>query len=142
MKTRIALIGPMGCGKSTIGQALARACHFRFVDVDQFIEETERRTVKQIFEQDGEKIFRQIESKAISEVCHRDQAVIATGGGAVIDATNREIISNSCHVVFLHAKITTLLERTRGDSNRPLLTNNLPLCLSMNYCGCCYPAFC
>ena len=117
----------MGSGKSTLGPALARALNFRFIDVDHAIEEQQKKSIPEIFEQHGEKYFRQIESKMIAELCHRDKAVIATGGGAVLDRTNREIMQHASVVIFLRAKMTTLMERTRGDTNRPLLQTSDPL---------------
>ncbi len=111
----------MGSGKSTIGRALAHRLGREFVDIDVFITERCGVRIPVIFELEGEAGFRVREKQALDEVCGRQNAVIATGGGAVLDPTNRELLRRSGFVVYLHASPTVLWHRTRGDKNRPLL---------------------
>jgi shikimate kinase len=119
--TRIFLVGPMGAGKTTIGRKLARALRLRFVDCDQEIEQRTGATIPLIFEIEGEAGFRAREKRVVEEITREDGVVVATGGGAVLDPANRELLRERGFVVYLHAPLEHLLARTRGDSNRPLL---------------------
>jgi shikimate kinase len=118
---RIFLIGPMGAGKSTIGRHLADALHKTFIDSDHEIERHTGASVSLIFEIEGEEGFRRRESAMLEELTHRDDVVLATGGGAVLSALNRETLRNRGTVVYLQAPIATLVARTHRDRNRPLL---------------------
>lgn len=119
--TRIFLVGPMGAGKTTIGRKLARALRLRFVDCDQEIEQRTGATIPLIFEIEGEEGFRAREKRVVEEITREDGVVVATGGGAVLDPANRDLLRERGFVVYLHAPLEHLLARTRGDSNRPLL---------------------
>ena len=118
---RVFLIGPMGAGKSTIGRHLADALHKTFVDSDHEIERHTGASVSLIFEIEGEEGFRRRESSMLEELTQRDDVVLATGGGAVLSALNRETLKNRGTVVYLQAPIATLVARTHRDRNRPLL---------------------
>jgi len=119
--SRIFLVGPMGAGKTTIGRKLARALHLRFMDCDHEIEQRTGASIPLIFDIEGEPGFRAREKRVIDELTLMDDAVIATGGGAVLDPDNRKCLSERGFVVYLHAPLEHLLARTRGDTNRPLL---------------------
>ncbi len=115
------LIGMMGSGKTTVGRALARQLGKQFVDSD---EEVQRRTgvsIPHIFDVEGEAGFRQRESAAIADLVMRNDIVLATGGGAVLAAQNREILRQNGLVIYLKASVHDLWQRTRNDRNRPLL---------------------
>lgn len=120
-KRNVILIGPMGVGKTTIGRLLARALKMEFRDSDR---EIERRTgvgIPLIFELEGEAGFRRREKAMIAELAARPGLVLATGGGAVLDPENRRALSASGTVIYLHAEVPLLVERTARDSRRPLL---------------------
>jgi len=117
------LCGFMGCGKSTIGRVLANLLGVNFVDMDNYIEETENMTIAEIFKQKGEQHFRMLETKAIEELSGK-QMVIACGGGAMLNDKNAEIANKTGTVVFLDVPFKTCYERISGDNNRPLVVNN------------------
>lgn len=119
----IFLIGPMGAGKSTIGRQLAALLEKSFLDSDHEIECRTGTTIPIIFDVEGEPGFRQRESAVIDELTRRRGIVLATGGGVVLDPENRHHLRDRGFVVYLHADIETLVNRTRRDHNRPLLDN-------------------
>src|SRR5258706_2498322 len=102
---RIVIVGFMGCGKSTVAQALARNLACKAIDLDSFITEQEGRSPAQIIEQDGEAAFRQIETQALREALQNSEArVFALGGGAWTIAANRHLVSDhDCLTVWLDA---------------------------------------
>jgi len=117
------LVGPMGAGKSAVGRQLARILHLEFVDSD---EEIERRTgvdIPFIFEKEGEAGFRKREVRVIDELTQRDGVVLATGGGAIVDADNRSRLGGRGYVVYLYTSVGQQLERTQRGRERPLLSN-------------------
>lgn len=129
------LIGPMGSGKSTIGRQLAARLRVPFVDVDAFIEERANKPILQIFEEDGECVFRAMEGEAIAEICNSgSQQVIATGGGAVTRAPNCQRMQEHGRVIWLDASPETLASRIAGKSKRPLLNGMDPLLKSRELC--------
>ena len=119
--SNVFLIGPMGAGKSTIGRQLAVLLKKDFLDTDHEIERCTGVTIPLIFEIEGEAGFRRREALAIDELTRKTNVVLATGGGAVLDADNRKALRERGSVVYLRAEIDILVERTRRDRNRPLL---------------------
>ena len=119
--SNIILIGPMGAGKTTIGRQIARVLAFDFFDSDKEIEHRTGVSIPLIFELEGEKGFRKREQDVIAELTKKNRIVLATGGGAVLDAENQKLLKRSGIVVYLCAGIDDLLERTAKDKNRPLL---------------------
>lgn len=115
------LIGPMGAGKSTIGRHLADLLHKDFLDSDLEIERRTGVSIPLIFEIEGEAGFRRREAAVIEELTAHPDAVLATGGGAVLAESNRDILHARGTVVYLEAPLETLLARTHRDKNRPLL---------------------
>jgi shikimate kinase len=118
------LVGFMGTGKSTVGQALAECLGWRFVDTDQVIVEREGRTIPELFETMGETYFREQESRVLEDVLDGDHQVVSTGGGSVLREANRETMRAGGFVVALTAPPSVLLERLRADANRPLLAGD------------------
>lgn len=118
---RIFLVGPMGAGKTTIGRRLAKVLKRRFIDSDQELERRTGATIALIFDIEGEAGFRQRERRLIDELTQLDDVVLATGGGAVLDAGNRAALTTRGFTVFLYAGLEELLARMRNDVNRPLL---------------------
>lgn len=118
----IVLIGPMGAGKSTTGRALAQALERAFVDLDSRIEHRAGRRIAEIFEHAGEAAFRALERTELCELLARaEPCVLATGGGAVLDAGSRRLMRERGFVVHLQVDVGTQLERLADDRDRPLL---------------------
>ena len=122
----IFLVGLMGAGKTTIGRLLARRLKRAFVDADHEIEGRCGVRIPVIFDIEGEAGFRAREAAVIDEVTGRDGIVLATGGGAVLDAANRRHLAARGTVIYLHSTPANLWERTRHDKNRPLLATADP----------------
>ena len=120
------LIGPMGSGKTAIGRRLATLLGLRFIDSDAEIEKRTGVDIRYIFEKEGEAKFRQRERDVIAELTALDDVVVATGGGAILDAANRERLAKTGTVVYLETTIDTLVRRTRAAKTRPLLMGDDP----------------
>lgn len=117
----IFLVGPMGAGKTTVGRRLADLRRMEFLDSDHEVEARTGVDIAFIFEKEGEAGFRRRERQAIAELCQRSNLVLATGGGAVMDADNRRCLSAHGFVVYLYASVDQQLARTERSDNRPLL---------------------
>lgn len=122
----IYLIGLMGAGKTTIGRQLAKSLKLPFYDSDKAIEESTGVDIPTIFEFEGEEGFRDREQKVIQELTEMRGIVLATGGGAILREENRSFLSATGFVVYLQCSIDRILERTRRDSQRPLLQTENP----------------
>jgi len=126
------LVGLPGAGKSTLGRTLARRLGLAFVDADAELERRLGVTIPMIFEIEGEAIFRDREEATLAELVARTGIVLATGGGVVIRALNRERLKANGTVLYLHADPATLRERTRRSRHRPLLNAADPLARLMD----------
>jgi shikimate kinase / 3-dehydroquinate synthase len=122
----IFLVGLMGAGKTTIGRLLARKLGKRFVDSDHEIEARTGASIPWIFEIEGEASFRRREADMIRELAGQHGLVLATGGGAVLDAGTRALLAERGTVIYLRAGINSILQRTSHDRNRPLLQTPNP----------------
>jgi shikimate kinase len=111
----------MGTGKTAVGRHLAAELHATFVDVDTAITKKAGKSIQNIFAAEGETAFRELERSVIAEVAGQDKTVIATGGGALLDPKNREYLEKNGMLIYLKAKVGTLLERLKDDLTRPLL---------------------
>lgn len=120
------LVGPMGAGKSAVGRQLARSLGRRFVDLDAEIEDRTGVDIGFIFEKEGEPGFRRREAALLDELTQLPDVVLATGGGAVMDAANQAALSSRGIVVYLEASVKQQLERTRMSRHRPLLQTGDP----------------
>jgi shikimate kinase len=120
------LVGPMGAGKSTVGRKLAQSLHLTFYDSDREIERRTGAAIPLIFELEGEAGFRAREGRMIERLVQLDGVVLATGGGAVLDADNRSRLAAGGTVIYLHASVNQQLARTSRDQNRPLLQTENP----------------
>jgi len=116
----------MGTGKSAVGSELAKKKRRRFVDLDELIELKEKRSIADIFAQDGEPYFRRVESKVLKEVAKEKNFVVGCGGGIVIDERNIKIMKKSGIVICLSAEPAVILKRVAGSSHRPLLNVKNP----------------
>ncbi|MGC9159443.1 MAG: shikimate kinase [Terracidiphilus sp.] len=131
---RIALTGFMGAGKSTVGRRLAERLEWQFIDVDEAIEAAAGMTIAEIFAQDGEAAFREMERAAIARMAADDATVLALGGGAIEDPATRTLLLTTPETLLVHLEIRleTALARCRcGNSVRPLLAD--PVSLASRY---------
>ena len=118
----IFLVGPMGSGKSSLGKKLAKSLNKKFIDTDKEIEKKENKTINEIFENNGERYFREKEKEFLIKIPNSLNMVIATGGGIVTDQENREKLKEN-KVIFLNASIERQSKRTSKSDKRPLLKN-------------------
>ena len=122
MKKHLYLSGFMGAGKSRIGRELAAKTGRPFYDSDKWIEEREGKTVKEIFEQEGEPYFRKKEKEALRKLAALDHpAIIALGGGVILDEENRSVLKESGITVYIKSSPQAIFERVRHSNKRPLL---------------------
>ena len=122
MKTSIALIGFMGTGKTAVGKALAQKLNKEFIEMDSLVEEKAGKTIPEIFRHDSEIAFRELEIDVTKEVSGRENAVIACGGGVVLNKINIDRLKEECIIVYLTASPRIILKRVLEDENeRPLL---------------------
>lgn len=117
----IFLIGPTGAGKSTIGKLLAKELKLNFYDSDQEIAKKAGADIAWIFDVEGERGFRQREEQIISELTALPNAVLATGGGAVLSANNRAMLAARGNVVYLQVSLAQQYQRLEFSQDRPLL---------------------
>jgi len=117
----ISLVGFMGSGKSTVGKILAGRLRFIFIGLDKIIELSEEREIKDIFKRDGEKYFRELETKIIRKIYKNKKCVFACGGGAVKRKENMNVIKNNSTVIYLDISAKNALDRLKDDKNRPLI---------------------
>jgi len=121
------LVGLPGSGKSTVGRQLARRLELPFVDSDHAIEARIGCPIRQYFEREGEESFRDVEAAVIEELTRGSQCVLATGGGAILRAANRQNLRQRSQVIYLKSSPDALFRRLRHDRNRPLLQVADPL---------------
>lgn len=124
MKT-IVLIGMMGSGKTTIGKLLGEKLTLRSIDIDVIIEQNEKRTVSEIFQNEGEKYFRNIERETIKKNFTNKDLIISLGGGAFEDQLTQELLLKNSTVIYLKTSSNIILERIKNNTNRPLLKNQM-----------------
>ena len=119
---KIVLCGFMGCGKSCIGWRLSKILNWEFADVDSYIENKTAMTVSEIFAQRGEVEFRKMETEAVGELLQKENIIIASGGGLVMNPVNVDLIHKLGGVIlFLDVPLAALQERLKNDKKRPLL---------------------
>jgi len=121
MTNNIVITGFMGVGKSTVGQLVAAKLGREFVDMDALIEQRQGRAISQIFAAEGEPYFRQLEADLCRELAHRHELVIATGGGALVNAANLRQMEAGGLVICLDCQPDELWRRIGHSDNRPML---------------------
>ena len=121
MRKNIILVGFMGTGKSVTGRIVAKQLNRTFVDMDAMIEERVGKRISEIFADEGEAHFRSLERALVQELMVREDLVIATGGGIVLNPDNINDFAKTGVVICLHADPDTILKRVAKDSHRPLL---------------------
>jgi shikimate kinase len=122
----LVLVGMMGAGKTTVGRRLAAKLNRQFLDSDDEIEKAAQMTIPEIFEKRGEAEFRAGEARVIARVLKDEGIVLATGGGAFVNAETRGLIKADAISVWLKAEAGVLFERVSRRSNRPLLKTANP----------------
>ena len=119
LKSNIVLIGMPGCGKTTVGKVLAKRSGYKFCDMDSYIQEISKKTIKELFEH-GEENFRDWETKACEELSKCNKTIIASGGGVVKREKNIEILKKSCTILFIDRPVERIINDVDINS-RPLL---------------------
>lgn len=119
----VVLVGPMGVGKSTVGQLLAERLGERFRDTDDDIVAAQGRSIAEIFVDEGEETFRAIEKRAVRRALAEHTGVLALGGGAILDADSRALLADR-RVVYLSMDVEEAVQRTGLNAARPLLAVN------------------
>ena len=122
----IFIVGPMGSGKSTVGKIISDELFLDFFDTDDEIEIRTGASIDWIFDLEGESGFRKRESEMLDEMVKRNSIVLSTGGGIVLESSNRELLSSRGTVFYLSTPISVQVERTARDKDRPLLKNGDP----------------
>jgi shikimate kinase len=122
----LVLVGFMGSGKSSVGREIARRWGFRFLDTDSMIRRKHGKTISEIFESSGEPYFRDQENLALQDLQASFDAVIATGGGIVLQPRNHALLRSLGLVVWLTATEEVIWERVSRNQNRPLLKTDNP----------------
>lgn len=118
----IVLIGFMGSGKTSFGHWLMENVGLDFADTDEYIEQQQQRRIKDIFATDGEEFFRNLETEALEHFTQgRCDMVLSVGGGVPVREINRKLMREVGVVVYLRARVETLVSRLSGDNTRPLL---------------------
>ena len=116
------LMGFMGAGKTTIGKKLAKTVNCEFIDTDAWIEKGQGRKISDIFAEDGEQSFRDMETKLLKSLQNReDKFILSIGGGMPVREENRALLRNLGTVVYLKTSKEEIIRRVSGDKNRPLL---------------------
>ncbi len=125
----IILIGFMGCGKSSVGRELHKSLGYHFIDTDHLIEEQAGKSIPEIFKEDGETAFRDLETGILQQIIQQNtnHHIIATGGGMPIREQNQALLRELGFVVLLSCDAEVIYQRTSRASNRPLLNCEDPL---------------
>ncbi len=126
MTENIILVGFMGTGKSTIGRSLSQTLSYPVIDTDQLIEKQQGRSIPEIFEEEGEDAFRDIETALLRSLLKQSGHIISTGGGIIIREENRQLLRKMGYVIWLVASPEEIYNRTSRNNNRPLLNNEDP----------------
>ena len=120
-KINISLCGMMGSGKSAIGKILANKLDYNFIDVDKMIEIDAKKTIKKIFEEDGEEYFRDLEEKITINILRQKKTIVSLGGGAIINKKIRNSIKKNSYNIYLNVDLDILIKRLKNSKTRPLI---------------------
>ena len=123
----IVLVGMMGAGKTTIGELLATKLNRELKDIDCVIEQEQKKSIIEIFTDDGEEAFRKLESETIEKFSNMSDLIISTGGGALEKANNLSNLQKNGIIIYLKADIEELFKRVKNETQRPLLKEQDPL---------------
>ena len=117
----IVLVGLSGSGKSTIGAALSKRLNFSFIDIDERIEQNEGVSIGEIFAQQGEGRFRELERNTVLELDLSSPSVLVLGGGAWMQDEIRGFLAPIAKIIYLEANVASILQRLENNNSRPLL---------------------
>jgi shikimate kinase len=123
----IIITGFMATGKTAVGKLLAEKLGCKFVDTDQQIERFTRKTITQIFAEEGEAAFRRLEKELLHWLIHYDKAVISIGGGMIVNKENLKTLKQMGKIICLAAEPEVILARVKNETHRPLLHTPNPL---------------
>ena len=115
----------MGAGKTTVGMELAKKLNYKLIDTDHSIENDQSREIKDIFSEDGELFFRNLETLKLKELINVENAIISTVGGIILKDENRSILNN-LFTIYLKADFENIFNRIKQDTSRPLLLTDDP----------------
>ena len=115
----------MGAGKTTVGIELAKKLNYKLIDTDHSIENDQSREIKDIFSEEGELFFRNLETLKLKELINVENAIISTGGGIILKDENRSILNN-LFTIYLKADFENIFNRIKQDTSRPLLLTDDP----------------
>lgn len=121
MKDNIALIGFMGSGKTTVGKVLAKYMEMKYSDIDKVIAAREKKSINDIFAEKGERYFRDLEREVIAQESLKNNCVISTGGGSILDNENIKRLKETSFIVYLDCTIDCLYLRLKNSNTRPTL---------------------
>ena len=137
----IVMVGLMGCGKTSVGRRTAQLLGVPFVDADEAIEQAAGKSIKEIFDDHGETYFRDGERRVIARLLRSAPQVLATGGGAYMNAETRAAIADAGIAVWLKAELPLLMRRVLKRSNRPLLQSSNPEEVMRGFMTTRYPIY-
>ncbi|MBZ0200179.1 MAG: shikimate kinase [Ignavibacteriaceae bacterium] len=121
IQSLIYITGFMGAGKSTIGSILANALGWEFFDLDRLIESKRQKTINNIFKEEGEKKFREIETEMLIEISKKKLSIVSLGGGAIASEKNLKILKSTGTIVYLASSLESVYARLRFKRDRPIL---------------------
>lgn len=120
-RRNVFLIGPMGSGKTSIGKKLAKLLSLEFVDCDHELESQTGASINLIFDVEGEQGFRERETRMLEQLTGKTGVLLSTGGGAVCNQQNRQMLQSRGYVVYLKTSVANQIKRLSQDKSRPLL---------------------
>ena len=120
-KLNITLCGMMGSGKSAIGKIMAKKIDYNFIDIDRLIEKKAKKSISNIFKEDGEKYFRNLEQKITIDMLKSKKTIVSLGGGAIINKSIRNSIKKNSYNIYLKVSIDVLKKRLENSKQRPLI---------------------
>lgn len=127
MKNNIILTGYMGCGKTTLGKKLSFRERIPFLDTDKMIEAKQKKSIPEIFDNEGEAAFRQMETECLREILSdKEHFIISVGGGLPLKEENQKLLKELGAVIYLKAEPDTIYGRLKNDTTRPLLRGENP----------------